>query len=174
MITRRQWWVLAVAALMAAPPLAQPQNSIGSSASVSLGSGPHKGKYDFAPKEACVLAAFSSKPLGLSVVMASKDSSLSIDVPNLDQKHANEIQIVLVVADVTQGGKATASTTYEIDTRPDSSLEPFKRAERANKGMTGKATTTLMTQGSNTLLSFTGETAKGVKLTGEVTCRKVE
>jgi hypothetical protein len=81
---------------------------------------------------------------------------------------------VLVVAEVSQGGKATASTTYEIDTRPDSSLEPFKRAERANKGMTGKAITTLMSQGNNILLSFSGETTKGVKVTGEVTCRKVE
>lgn len=161
-------------ALLVASPAAMPQNSIGSSASVTLGSGPHKGKYDFAPKEACVLAAFSDKPMGLSVVMSSKDSSLSVDVPNLDQKHANEIQIVLVVAEVSQGGKATASTTYEIDTRPDSSLEPFKRAERANKGMTGKATTTLMTQGNNIMLSFSGETTKGVKVTGEVTCRKVE
>ena len=170
---RRIWLAGVSAALLAAVP-ALPQNSIGSSASVTLGSGPNKGKYDFAPKEACVLAAFSDKPLGLSVVMTSRDSSLSIDVPNLDQKHANEIQIVLVVADISQGGKAIASTTYEIDTRPDSSLEPLKRAERANKGMTGKATTMLMTQGNNTLLSFTGETAMGVKVTGEVTCRKVE
>jgi hypothetical protein len=166
--------LLTLAATLIVAPVALPQNSIGSSASITLGSGPHKGKYDFAPKEACVLAAFSDKPLGLSVVMTSKDSSLSIDVPNLDQKHANEIQIVLVVAEISQGGKAIASTTYEIDTRPDSSLEPLKRAERANKGMTGKATTTLMTQGSNTLLSFSGETAMGVKVSGEVTCRKVE
>jgi hypothetical protein len=165
-------WVAAL--LVAMPALAQAPAGTGSSASVSLGSGPHKGKYDFAPSEACVLAAFSDKPLGLSVVMASRDSSLSIDIPNLDEKHANEIQIVLIVADVKAGGVAKASTTYEIDTRPDSSLEPFKRAERANKGMTGKATTTLMTQGNNTLVSFAGETAKGVKISGEVTCRKVQ
>ena len=175
MIRSREWLVGVAAAIsLAAAMPALPQNNIGSSASVSLGSGPHKGKYDFAPTEACVLAAFTDKPLGLSVVMSSKDSSLSIDVPNLDEKHANEIQIVLVVAQITQGGKATASTTYEIDTRPDSWLEPLKRAERANKGMTGKATTTLMTQGNNTLLSFSGETAKGIKVSGEVTCRKVE
>ena len=166
-----QWLAGVTAALLAATP-ALPQN-IGSSASVTLGSGPHKGKYDFAPSEACLLAAFGNKPLGLSVVMASQDSSLSIDVPNLDEKHANEIQIVLVVADKKASG-GTASTTYEIDTRPDASLEPFKRAERANKGMTGKATTILMTQGNNTMISFTGETAMGVKLSGEITCRKVE
>ena len=166
---------LFVAALAAAlPVLAQAPAGIGSSASITLGSGPHKGKYDFAPTEACVLAAFSDKPLGLSVVMNSKDSSLSIDVPNLDEKHANEIQIVLVVAHVKEGGAGQASTTYEIDTRPDSSLEAFKKAERANKGMTGKATTTLMTQGNNTLVSFVGETAKGVKVSGEITCRKVQ
>ena len=172
---RRGVWIAALAAAMPAfaPVMAQAPAGIGSSASISLGSGPHKGKYDFAPTEACVLAAFTDKPLGLSVVMSSKDSSLSIDVPNLDEKHANEIQIVLIVAEVKEGGVGKASTTYEIDTRPDSSLEPFKRAERANKGLTGKATTTLMTQGNNTLVSFVGETAKGVKISGEVTCRKV-
>src|SRR5690242_12055153 len=170
--TLQSWLFAAFACVMA--PLALPQSSMGSSASVTLGSGPHKGKYEFAPTEACVLAAFTDKPLGLSVVMNARDSSLSIDVPNLDEKHASEIQIVLVVADVTQGGKAKASTTYEIDTRPDSSLDSNKRAERANKGMTGKATTTLMTQGANTLLSFNGETAMGVKVSGEVTCRKVQ
>ena len=95
-------------------------------------------------------------------------------MPNIDEKHANEIQIVLVVADKKAGAsmKGTASTTYEIDTRPDAVLEPYQKAERANKGMTGKAKTTLMTQGGNTLLSFTGETATGVKLEGEVTCRR--
>ncbi len=174
MVSRKIEWVALASAALLTAPVAQPQNSIGSSASVTLGSGPHKGKYAFAPTEACVLAAFSDKPLGLSVVMNARDSSLSIDVPNLDEKHANEIQIVLVVAEVSQGGKATASTTYEIDTRPDSSLDSNKRAERANKGMTGKATTTLMTQGANTLLSFNGETAMGVKVSGEVTCRKVQ
>jgi hypothetical protein len=176
---RHSWTTLGAAMLVAASAAAWPQpagNSIGSSASVTLGSGPHKGKYDFAPTEACVLAAFGDKPLGLSVVMSSRDSSLSIDVPNLDEKHANQIQIVLVVADVKEGASraSTASTTYEIDTRPDAALEAFQRAERANKGLTGKATTTLMTQGNNTLLSFQGETAKGVKISGEVTCRKVQ
>ena len=166
-------WLFAGLACAAAPT-ALPQNALGSSASVTLGSGPHKGKYEFAPTEACVLAAFGDKPLGLSVVMNARDSSLSIDVPNLDEQHSSEIQIVLVVADITQGGKAKASTTYEIDTRPDASLEPFQRAERANRGTTGKATTTLMTQGANTLLSFNGETAMGVKVTGEVTCRRVQ
>ncbi len=162
--------------LFAGPALAQAPAGAGSSASVTLGSGPHKGRYGFAPSEACVLAAFGSKPLGLSLVMSSKDSSLSIDVPNLDEKHASEIQIVLVVAEVTQGAAraSTASTTYEIDTRPDSVLEPFQRAERANKGTTGKATTTLMTQGNNVLVTFSGETAMGVKMSGEITCSKVQ
>jgi hypothetical protein len=162
--------------LLAGPAWPQAPAGTGSSASVTLGSGPHKGKYGFAPSEACVLAAFGSKPLGLSVVMSSKDSSLSIDVPNLDEKHASEIQIVLVVAEATQGAarSGTASTSYEIDTRPDSALEPFQRAERANKGISGKATTTLMTQGNNVLVSFSGETAMGVKMSGEITCRKVQ
>ena len=84
-----------------------------------------------------------------------------------------DLVAILIAAAVTDRGVGTASTTYELDTRPDSSLEPFKRAERANKGLTGKATTTLMTQGNNTLVSFVGETAKVVKISGEVTCRKV-
>ena len=177
--------LLALPAVAQAPPVNNPATpatsqaappGMGSSASVTVGSGPHKGRYGFAPTEACVLAAFGDKPLGLSVVMTGKDSSLSIDVPNLDEKRASEIQIVLVVAQIRQGasGASTASTTYEIDTRPDAVLEPFQKAERANKGVTGKVTTTLMTQGKNTLLTFTGETMTGVKLSGEITCRKVQ
>jgi len=156
--------------LMMQATLAQAQ--IGSSATVSVGSGPHKGEYAFAPTEACVIAAFGNKPLGLSVVMQSTQSSLSVDMPNLDEKHASEIQIVLVIAEM-KAGRGPSSVTYEIDTRPDSSLEPFQRAERARKGITGKATTTLMQQGDSVLLSFSGETASGVKLDGSVTCRKV-
>jgi hypothetical protein len=165
----------AALALFAAPAMPQPEGGMGSSASISVAAGPHAGKYAYAPREACVLAAFGDQPLGLSVVLSSDDSSLSLDMPNLDEKHANEIQIVLIVADKKAGAsmKGTASTTYEIDTRPDSALKPFQKAERANKGMTGKASTQLMTQGGNVLLSFSGETATGVKLSGEVTCRKV-
>ena len=162
----------ALCALFAATAMSQA--TTGSSASISVSTGPHAGKYAFAPREACAIAAFGDQPLGLSVVLASDDSSLSLDMPNLDEKHAHEIQIVLVVADKRAAGvKGMSSTTYEIDTRPDSALKPYQKAERANKGQTGKATTTLMTQGNNVLLSFTGETASGVKLEGEVTCRKV-
>lgn len=157
-------------ALGAAVAIAQ----TGSSASITVSTGPHKGEYHFAPTEACVITAFTSKPLGLSVVMQASDSSLSIDMPNLDEKHANEIQVVLVIADgLTPGKKGASSVTYEIDTRPDASLEPFQRAERANKGITGKATTSLMEKDGNVLLSFSGQTASGVKLDGSVTCKKV-
>ena len=38
----------------------------GASASITLHSGPHKGKYAFAPSEACVLAAFGKEPEVLS------------------------------------------------------------------------------------------------------------
>jgi len=170
--TAGRTWLVAFSALCAASALSQVNT--GSSASISVSTGPHAGKYAFAPREACAIAAFGDEPLGLSVVLASDESSLSLDMPNLDQKHAHEIQIVLVVADKrAAGAKGMSSTTYEIDTRPDSALKPFQKAERANKGQTGKATTTLMTQGNNVLLNFSGETASGVKLEGEVTCRKV-
>jgi hypothetical protein len=170
--TVRALWLASSVALYAAAGMSQSPS--GSSASISVSTGPHAGKYAFAPREACAIAAFGDQPLGLSVVMSSEDSSLSLDMPNLDEKHAHEIQIVLVVADKrAAGAKGMSSTTYEIDTRPDSALKPFQKAERANKGQTGKAKTTLMTQGNNVLLSFTGETASGVKLDGEVTCRKV-
>ena len=160
--------------MLGAAAMAQGGNGAGSSASIIVSTGPHKGEYNFAPTEACVLTAFTKKPLGLSVVMQATDSSLSIDMPNLDEKHANEIQIVLVIADgLTPGKKGASSVTYEIDTRPDSSLEPFQRAERANKGTTGKATTNLMEKDGNALLSFSGQTATGVKLEGSVTCKKV-
>lgn len=162
----------ALLGLIGAPAWPQAAGT-GSSASISVSTGPHAGKYAFAPREACAIAAFGDEPLGLSVVLSSDESSLSLDMPNLDQKHAHEIQIVLVVADKRTGAKGMSSTTYEIDTRPDSALKPFQKAERANKSKTGKATTTLMTQGNNVLLSFSGETASGVKIAGEVTCRKV-
>jgi hypothetical protein len=144
----------------------------GSSGSVTIGSGPHKGDYNFAPTETCFVNAFGKQALGLSVVMSSLESSLSIDMPNLDEKHSSEIQVVLVIAE-KRSGKSTSSVTYEIDTRPDAVLEPFQKAERANKGITGKATTTLMQKGDSALLSFSGETATGVKLEGSVTCRRV-
>jgi hypothetical protein len=166
-------WILAAPLLAAAAAFGQ--QSIGSTASIKLDSGPHKGTFDFAPTEACVIAAFDKKPLGLSVVMTSQNASFSLDMPNLDEKHAKELQIVLVVADVKAGAsrKSTASVTYEIDTRPDAVLEPFQKAERANKGMTGKVTSTLMQQASSAMLTFNGETQSGVKMSGEITCRKV-
>jgi hypothetical protein len=146
----------------------------GSTASITVQSGPHKGEYGFAPTQPCVITAFGQKPLRISLVLQAEDSSLSIDMPNIDEKHANQIQIVLVIADKPRVvGKGASSVTYEIDTRPDASLEPFQRAERANKGMTGKATTTLMQKPDSALLSFTGETVSGVKLEGSVTCKKV-
>jgi hypothetical protein len=162
--------VLALAAIAAWP-------QSGSTASVTVKTGPEAGKYDASPSDACVLVAFGKKPLGLSAVFRGVDSSLSVDMPNIDQKHANEIQIVLVISHLKAAGgtkNGVASLTYEIDTRPDSALDAGKRAERANKGMTGKATTMLMERGNTVLLSFSGETAGGVKLEGEVNCRKVE
>ena len=156
-------------ALAAAPALPQ---QVGSTGSVSVGSGPHKGEYAFAPTQTCFIASFGKKPPGLSVVMTSEKSSLSIDVPNIDEKHANQIQVVLVIADM-KAGKGTSSVTYEIDTRPDAVLEPYQKAERATKGMSGKATTTLMQKGDSAMLSFVGETASGVRLEGSVTCKKM-
>jgi hypothetical protein len=162
--------VLVLAAVAAWP-------QAGSTASVTVKTGPEAGKYDASPSDACVLVAFGKKPLGLSAVFSGTDSSLSVDMPNIDQKHANEIQVVLVISHRKSAGgmkNGVASITYEIDTRPDAALDASKRAERANKGLTGKATTQLMERGSNVLLSFSGETASGVKLEGEVNCRKVE
>ena len=189
MTTTMRLATLLGAALLAAPALAQAPadspdmarpapdaNSIGSSASITLGSGPHKGRYDFAPTEACVLTAFGKKPMGLSVVFTSESASMSLDMPNIDEKHANEIQVVLVVSEAKPGEarKGASSVTYEIDTRPDAVLEPYKKAERANKGLSGKATTTLMQKGGAAMLTFSGETSMGVKITGEVNCRKVD
>jgi hypothetical protein len=174
---------LAQSPTASAPPAAAPTvpsapgaNGIGSSASITLGSGPHKGRYDFAPTEACVLTAFGKKPMGLSVVFTSESASMSLDMPNIDEKHANEIQVVLVVSDAKPGEarKGASSVTYEVDTRPDAVLEPYQKAERANKGLTGKATTTLMQKGGAAMLNFSGVTATGVKIDGEVNCRKVD
>ena len=178
MMTRSPGWLvraaLPAAALLAAPVLPQQPApaGLGSSASIKVVTPEGKDQYDFTPRETCVITAFGKKPLGISVVLTSEKASLSLDVPNIDEKHANELQVVLVVAGQKSGAKTT-SVTYEIDTRPDATLEPFQKAERARKGMSGKASTTLMQQGANAMLTFTGETATGVKLSGEVTCRKV-
>ena len=170
---------LPVAALVAAvaPSLAQVPVPVpaattptSSGASVIISDGPNKGEYGYS--EPCVLAAFGKRPLGVSAVLHGTDSVLSIDIPVLDDKHAHEIQIVLVIAEV-RAGKGPSSVTYEIDTRPDSALEPFQKAERANKGMTGKATITLMQKPDSTLISFNGQTASGVKLEGSLSCKKV-
>jgi hypothetical protein len=156
-----------------APPSAG-QAQIGSSASIKVGSGPHAGRYDFAPTQACVIAALGDKPPSLSVVLTSDKASLSLDMPSIDEKHANQLQIVLVIAEPPGAGhKGTASVTYEIDTRPDAVLEPYQKAERANKGISGSATTQLMERPGMAMLSFTGETKNGVKLSGEITCRKM-
>jgi len=155
----------AALAFSAAIALAQ----TGSGASITVGSGPHKGEYGYS--EPCLIAPFTDKPAGLSVVLHSTESVLSLDMPVLDNKHANEIQIVLVIAEKKAG--ATSSVTYEIDTRPDASLDSLQKAERANKGMTGKASTTLMEKDGNVLVSFEGTTAGGVKLEGSLTCRKM-
>jgi hypothetical protein len=163
------------AAQEAAMPAPAAANPLGSSASITVGMGPHKGKYDFAPTEACVVTAFNEKPR-LSVVFTSESASMSIDMPNIEDKHANEIQVVLVVSDAKPGEsrKGASSVTYEVDTRPDAVLEPYQRAERANKRLTGKATTTLMQKPGTAMLSFSAETATGVKLDGEVSCKKVD
>jgi hypothetical protein len=159
-----------------AVPEAPATNAAGSSASITLGTGPHKGRYDFAPTEACVLTAFGKKPMGLSVVFTSESASMSLDMPNIDEKHANEIQVVLVVSDGKPGEsrKGASSVTYEIDTRPDAVLEPYQKAERANKGTTGKASTTLMQKAGAAMLTFSGVTATGVRIDGEVNCRRVD
>jgi len=176
---RRHEWSVAALTMASAATLAQapaptvgiavPQSQASSGASITVASGPLKGEYGYT--EPCLLASFSKRPLGVSVVMHATDSVLSIDMPVLDDKHANEIQIVLVIAE--HSGGAPSSVTYEIDTRPDAALEPFQKAERANKGMTGKASTTLMQKADSTLISFSGQTASGIKLEGSLTCRKI-
>jgi len=167
MLRLKNAWIAAALAL-AAVAVAQ----TASTASITIGSGPHKGEYNFAPTETCVIAPFGEKPAGISVVLHSTESVLSIDLPNLDAKHASEIQVVLVIAE-KKAGMSTSSVTYEIDTRPDAALEPFQKAERANKGMTGKVNTTLMEKDGNLLVSFDATTASGVKLAGSLTCRKM-
>jgi hypothetical protein len=151
------------------------QAQAGGGATIKVGSGPHAGRYDFAPTQACVIASLGEKKLpSLSVVLTSEKASLSLDMPSIDEKHANQLQIVLVIAEPPGAGhKGTASVTYEIDTRPDSVLEPFQKAERANKGVSGTATTQLMERPGVAMLSFSGETKNGVKLSGEITCRKM-
>jgi len=152
------------------PADAPATQQVNTGATVIISSGPNKGEYSFT--EPCVLASFSKRPMGVSVVLHSTDSVLSIDMPVLDQKHAQEIQIVLVIAD-GHTGTGPSSVTYEIDTRPDATLETFQKAERASKGMSGKITATIASKSDGAVVSFDGQTASGVKLEGTLTCKKM-
>ena len=97
-------------------------------------------------------------------------------MPNIDEKHANEIQVVLVVSDAKPGETRKAHRA----SRTKSTRVPMHRSSRIRRRSAptrvcpGKATTTLMQKSGSAMLSFSGETATGVKVEGEVNCRKVD
>ena len=76
-------WPGVLLALVALP--AWPQVT-GSTASITLGSGPHKGEYAFAPTETCVIASFGERPKGMLVFTADGHFSqvhVSGDLPRI-------------------------------------------------------------------------------------------
>ena len=145
---------------------------VGSTASVTLGSGPHAGQYEFRSDDPCIIAALPGKSVGFSLFLLGQKSSLALDMPNVAA--ANQLQIEMVVADVKPGQsrKNTASVTYSIDSRPDAALEPYQKAER--KGMSGQGSARLSQQSTTARLTFTGVTANGIRVSGTIDCRKVD
>jgi hypothetical protein len=153
---------------LAVPALAD----TGSSAQITVSGGPHAGQYEYRSDDACTIAALPGKPAGFSLFLMGERSSLTLDLP--DAAKTSQLQIELMVADATPGQsrKNTATVTYAIDTRPDALLEEYQRAER--KGMSGKGSATLTQAGNTAKLSFSGTTANGVRISGNVDCRKVD
>ena len=150
---------------------------VGVVASIQVTSGPDAGAYSYESPDACIIAALDKKtPAGFAVILLSDQSRLSIDIPSTAPEQINELQAELEVADVKpkQGRKNTTSTTYAIDTRPDSALARYQREARAGKGTSGKVTAKLTQKDNTAQLEFSGETATGVKLAGKVECRKVD
>jgi hypothetical protein len=146
-------------------------------ANVEVASGAHAGKYAYESSDACIIASSDkSKAAGFSVIVMSDRSQLSIDMPSVEPEHVNEVHIELVVADVkpNQSRKDTATTKYMIDTRPDAALAAYQRADRAGKGISGKATAQLTQTGETAQLSFSAQTADGVKIDGSIDCRTVD
>lgn len=149
----------------------------GVTAHIQVASGAHAGKYAYESSDACIIASSDkSKAAGFSVIVMSDRSQLSIDMPSVEPAHVNELQIELVVADVkpNQSRKNTETTTYMIDTRPDSALASYQRAEREGKGPSGKATAQLTQNGDTAKLSFNAQTPDGVKIDGSIDCHKVD
>ncbi len=144
----------------------------GSIAHINVSGGPHAGKYEFSSDDACIIAALPGKAVGFSLFIMGEKSSLTLDIPNA--ANTGQLQIELVVADVKPGQsrKNTASAIYVIDTRPDASLEPYQLAER--QGATGQAGAKLTHSGDTAKLTFDGSTARGVKMSGTVDCKKVD
>jgi hypothetical protein len=152
-------------------------NDVGIVATVEVTSGPHAGKHSFQSPDACIIAGIDkSKPAGFAVMLLSETSRLTIDIPSIDPAQINELQAELVFADVKPGQsrKNTATTTYSVDTRPDSTLARYQREERAGKGTSGKATAVLNETGAIAKLQLTAETAAGQKLQGTIECRKID
>jgi hypothetical protein len=170
-------WALATVCLIGMLATAVVAGDLGSTAKVTLASGPQAGKYTFQSADACMIAASETgKPAGFSVLMLAERSTLSVDIPNVSPQRLGEFQVELVVADAKSQAsrQRTASTTHTVDTRPDASLEPYQRQERGKVGVTGRGTVKLSQQDTTARLEFQAETAQAVEFQGTIECRKVD
>lgn len=149
-----------------------------STARVVIVSGPAAGTYTFTSTDACVLAPLhKGGATTFAHVLMSPTSTLSIDIPDIDPAHINEFQVELVTAPAGGGDRSrlrTESSTATIDTRPDSSLEPYQRRERGKNGAGGRGTVKWQAQSSSARFEFEGETIKGVKMYGTLECRRLD
>src|SRR5687767_8078971 len=88
-----------LAMLAATPALADE----GAAATASIASGPNAGSYQYSSDGPCILAALPGRDTGFNIVLLASNSSLSIDIPNVDATRVSQAQIELVVANVKPG-----------------------------------------------------------------------
>jgi hypothetical protein len=147
---------------------------------IRVSSGPHAGKYSYVSEDACIFAPLKKgAAVSFSYVLITDESTLSIDIPDVDSKHLAEFQLELVITDAAnkedkRSRKRASHTLYTIDTRPDSALDPYQRKQRGANGAKGRGSVKLRDQGQALRVEFSGETIEGIKLEGSVRCRAVD
>jgi hypothetical protein len=172
--------LLCLLAITSAATAEDGHNDQKSGGHAKVSSGPHAGKYDYISEDACIYAPLKKGAVrSFSYVLMSDESTLSINIPNADPKHADQFQLELVITEVAnkadkRSRKRAAHTLYVIDTRPDSALDAYQRKQRGSTGVKGRGAVKVRDAGHALRIEFSGETAEGIKLEGDVSCHAVD
>lgn len=161
-----------------------------STATLTVASGPHAGKYTLSSDKACTIGPLDKgRPDSFSATIISEGmrqgklasrpnelGTVQIDLPNIDAKHLGEIKVEVAFGDPTARERkgTTPGVLYAIDTRPDSALLEFEREVRGTSKLKGKGGAKLQRRGADATFGFWGETANGIRLDGSIECRGVK